>query len=139
VSAPAGELLVFQLGPRVFAAVVHDAVRIGNVRDVPAGDLVVETALGMPFARERGIVVAGDDGEPERTLVVDQVLGVRPVTDDDLLPLPAFAAACLTSGAVTGFVMIDDAPMLLVDLPTLVRERPGAAPRDPPPRGHDHA
>ena len=139
MTAPAGELLLFQVAARVFAAVVHDAVRIGNVRDVAAADLVVETALGMPFGRERGIVVSGDDGEPERTLVVDQVLGVRPVDEDDLHPLPAFAAACLTSGAVTGFVMVDDAPMLLVDLPTLVRERPGAAPRDTPPRGHDHA
>ena len=41
---------------------------------------------------------------------------------------PAFAAACLSSGAVTGFVIVDDAPVMLIDLPTLVREHPGAAP-----------
>ncbi len=123
---------MFQVGARVFASVVHDAVRIGTVREVAPAELVVDSALGAPFARERGIVVAGDDGAVERTLVVDQVIGVRSVPEDDVHPLPAFAAACLTSGAVTGFVMVDEAPMLLVDLPTLVRERSGA-PTEPTP------
>lgn len=123
------EILLFQVGPRVFAAVVHDAVRIGSVREMPAGELVVESILGMPFDRARGIVIAGCAEGLERTLVVDQVLGVRSVPECDVHPLPAFAAACLTSGAVTGFVVVDEAPTLLVDLRTLVRERPGAAPR----------
>ncbi len=130
MSEPTSEIVMFQVGPRVFAAVVHDAVRIGTVRDVPAGELVVESALGLPFARARGIVVASDDDGIERTLVVDQVIGVRSVPECDVHPLPAFAAACLSSGAVTGFVILDEAPMLLVDLPTLVRERPGAAARE---------
>ncbi|HET8539330.1 MAG TPA: chemotaxis protein CheW [Anaeromyxobacter sp.] len=126
MSGDTTDILLFQVGARVFASVVYDAVRIGTVRDVPASALVVGSALGMPFARERGIVVAGhEDGE--RTLVVDQVIGVRAVTDADLQPLPAFAAACLASGAVTGFVIVDEAPVLLVDLPTLVREHPGPA------------
>jgi chemotaxis signal transduction protein len=129
VSGDTTEILLFQVGPRVFASVVYDAVRIGSVRDVPASELVVGTALGMPFARERGIVVAGNDGKLERTLVVDQVIGVRSVSDAEVHPLPAFAAACLASGAVTGFVIVDEAPVLLVDLPTLVREHPGAAPQ----------
>jgi hypothetical protein len=129
VSADTTDILMFQVGARVFASVVHDAVRIGSVRDVPAGDLVVGSSLGMPFARERGIVVASRDPDQERTLVVDQVLGVRSVSQADLHPLPAFAAACLASGAVTGFVIVDEAPVLLVDLPTLVREHPGAAPQ----------
>jgi chemotaxis signal transduction protein len=120
------QVVLFQVGPRVFAAGVHDVVRIGNVREVPAGELVVETAVGMPFERERGVVVFGDDGV-DRTLVVDQVLGVRSVPQSDVIPLPAFAAVCLASGAVIGFVVVDDAPVLLLDLPTLVRERPGAA------------
>lgn len=124
------EILMFQIGARVFAAVVYDAVRIGSVRDVPAGELVVETALGIPFARERGIVVTCHDDGIERMLVTDLVLGVRSVPEVDVHPLPAFAAACIGSGAVTGFVMLDDAPMLLVDLPTLVRERQPAAPRE---------
>ena len=123
------EILLFQVGARVFASAVYDAVRIGSVRDVPAGALVVGTPLGMPFGRERGIVVAGHDAEGERTLVVDHVIGVRAVSDAELQPLPAFAAACLASGAVTGFVIVDEAPVLLVDLPTLVREHPGAAPQ----------
>ena len=129
MSGDTTEILLFQVGPRVFASVVYDAVRIGSVRDVPASELVVGTALGMPFARERGIVVAGNDGKLERTLVVDQVIGVRSVSDAEVHPLPAFAAACLASGAVTGFVIVDEAPVLLVDLPTLVREHPGAAPQ----------
>ena len=55
------------------------------------------------------------------------MLGIRSIAEADVHPLPAFAAACLSSGAVTGFVIVDEAPMLLVDLPTLVRERSGAA------------
>jgi hypothetical protein len=129
VTEPMSDILMFQVGTRVFAAVVCDAVRIGSVRDVPTEELVVETALGVPFARERGIVVAShDDGE--RMLVTDLVLGVRSVPEADVHPLPAFAAACIGSGEVTGFVMLDDAPMLLVDLPTLVRDRQPAAPRE---------
>jgi hypothetical protein len=123
VTEATSEILMFQVGARVFAAVVYDAIRIGSVRDVAAGELVVSTALGMPFARERGIVVAThDDALGERTMVVDNVLGIRSIPEVDVHPLPAFAAACLSSGAVTGFVIVDEAPMLLVDLPTLVRE-----------------
>jgi chemotaxis signal transduction protein len=120
------EILLFQVGARVFAARVREAARIGSVREVPAEALVVVTALGVPFERARGIVVTADEGE--RMVVVDQVLGVRSVPDAEVHPLPAFAAACLSSGAITGFVVVDDAPTLLVDLRTLVRERPGAAP-----------
>jgi chemotaxis signal transduction protein len=127
VTGATSEILMFQVGARVFASVVHDAVRIGAVREVPPAALVMDSALGAPFGRERGIVVAGDEGGSERTLVIDQVIGVRSIPEEDVHPLPAFAAACLTSGAVTGFVIVDEAPMLLVDLPTLVRERSGAA------------
>ena len=133
MTSPTSEILMFQVGSRVFASVVHDAVRIGAVREVPPTELVVDSALGVPWARERGIVVAGEDAASERTLVIDQVIGVRSVPEEDVHPLPAFAAACLTSGAVTGFVIVDEAPMLLVDLPTLVRERSGAAPPEAPP------
>ncbi len=128
MSGETSDILMFQVGLRVFAAVVHDVLRIGNVREVPAGDLIVESALGMPYARERGIVVGCAADGIARTLVVDQVIGVRSIPESDVHPLPAFAAACIGSGAVTGFVIVDEAPTLLVDLPTLVRERPGAAP-----------
>ncbi len=124
MSGAAREILLFRVGARVFAAGVHDAVRVGSVREVPADELLVETALGLPFARTRGIVVASDRDALAYTVVVDQVLGVRSVEADHVHPLPAFAAACLASAVVTGFVMVDDAPTLLVDLPTLVRERP---------------
>jgi chemotaxis signal transduction protein len=129
VSGETCEILLFQVGASVFAANVHDAVRIGSVRDVPAEELVVETALGAPFERTRGIVIAaGEDGR-ERTLVVDQALGVRSVSAADVRPLPPLAAACLSSGAVAGYVELDGAPTLLIDLRALVRERPGAAPQ----------
>jgi chemotaxis signal transduction protein len=128
VSADTCEILLFQVGASVFAANVHDAVRVGSVRDVPAEDLVVETALGAPFERTRGIVIAADGEGRARTLVVDQALGVRSVSAEHVRPLPALAAACLSSGAVAGFVELDGAPTLLIDLRALVRERTGAAP-----------
>jgi chemotaxis signal transduction protein len=127
VTGPTSELVLFQVGTRTFAAVVHDAIRIGSVRDVSPDELVLETALGVPQGRMRGIVVASHDDAMERTLVVDQVLGTRSVPDELVHPLPAFAAACLGSGAVTGFVLLEGDPLLLVDLPTLVRERAAGA------------
>lgn len=133
MSVATSEILLFQVGPRVFASVVYDAVRIAGVRDFSAADLVLDSALGTPFARERGVVVAADDGGSERVLVIDQVIGVRSIPEEEVHPLPAFAAACLSSGAVTGFVIVDDSPLLLVDLPTLVRERSVAAAPPPTP------
>jgi len=127
VSQPLTELLVFQVGARVFAAAVQDVVRIGSVRDVPPEELVEGTSLGATLGRERGIVVSDQQVGTEATLVVDQVLGVRTVPDDEIRPLPAFAAAVLRTAAVAGFVLLDEAPTLLVDLPTLIRERRAAA------------
>jgi chemotaxis signal transduction protein len=125
VSGETSEILLFQIGASVFAAAVRDVTRIGSVRDVPAEELLVGSVLGMPFERTRGIVVAaGEDGE--RTLVVDQVLGVRSVPATDVHPLPPLAAACLSSSAVTGFVEMEGAPTLLLDLRALVREHPAA-------------
>jgi hypothetical protein len=119
----ARQLVLFQVAAYVFATAAGDVVRIGTVREIPAGELVLDTALGTPFTRERGIVVALDGGE--RTLVVDRVLGTRAIPLADVLPLPAFAAACMHSGVLAGLVLVDDVPMPLVDIPTLVRE--GAA------------
>jgi len=127
VSEAVAELLVFQVGARVFASVVHDIIRIGGVTEVPPEELVEGTSLGDTFSRERGIVVADRAEGSEATLVVDQVLGVRGVPEAEIHPLPAFAAACLQTGALAGLVLLDDAPTLLVDLPTLVRERRAAA------------
>jgi chemotaxis signal transduction protein len=121
------ELLMFQVGARVYASAVHDVVRIGSVRDVPAEELVEGTSLGPTFARERGIVVNDDHDGTEATLVVDQVLGVRQVAEGELHALPPFAAAVLQTSAVAGIVVFDDAPTLLVDIPTLIRERRAAA------------
>ena len=133
MSEPVAELLMFQVGARVFASTVRDVVRIGNVADAGGAGLVEGTSLGPTFARERGIVVAAPEGGVESTLVVDQVLGVRTVAESEILPLPAFAAAVIRSGAVSGFVLFDEAPTLIVDLPTLVRERLAAATASPLP------
>ncbi|MFT3914264.1 MAG: chemotaxis protein CheW [Anaeromyxobacteraceae bacterium] len=121
------DLLLFQVGLRIFATAVEDAVRIGSVRDSPADSLVLDSALGRPFSRERGIIVAGEQDHEEHTLVIDEVLGVRHVGDHELKPLPAFAEACLGLGAVRGFVLLDESPLPIVDLPTVVRERLVAA------------
>jgi len=129
VSEEVAQLILFQVATSVFAAAVRDVVRIGTVREVAAGELVLDSALGTPFARERGIVVAL--GGIERTLVVDRVLGTRNVPLEAIQPLPAFAAACIRSGALAGLVLVDEVPMPLVDIPTLVRERVDRA--APPP------
>lgn len=121
------ELLLFQVGARVFASAVADVVRVGGLQDVTDGALVEETSLGQPFGRTRGLVVADRQRGTEATLVVDQVLGVRQVAEADLHPVPAFAAAVLSSSALAGLVLFDDAPTLIVDLPTLIRERLVAA------------
>ena len=133
MSEPVSELLMFQVGARVFAATVADVVRIGNVAGTAPAALVEGTSLGATFARERGIVVAGPEAGAEATLVVDQVLGVRSVPASEVQPLPAFAAAVLRSGAISGLVLLDEAPTLIVDLPTLVRERRAAPPTRPSP------
>ncbi|HET9554956.1 MAG TPA: chemotaxis protein CheW [Anaeromyxobacteraceae bacterium] len=129
MSDDGSELLMFQVGARVYASAVHDVVRIGSVRDVPEDELVEGTSLGPTFGRERGIVVNDDHDGTEATLVVDQVLGVRKVGEGELHALPPFAAAVLQTSAVAGIVVFDDAPTLLVDLPTLIRERRAAAAR----------
>jgi chemotaxis signal transduction protein len=129
VSQATSELLMFQVGARLFASEVGDVVRVGSVRDVPSEELVEGTCLGDTFSHERGIVVADAAAGTEATLVVDQVLGIRQVASADVHALPPFAAAVLRSGAVAGLVLLDDLPTLLVDLPTLIRERRAAAAR----------
>jgi chemotaxis signal transduction protein len=124
---------MFQVGARIFVSPVGDVVRIGCVADVPSEELVEETSLGPTFGRERGLVVATPGGGAESTLVVDQVLGVRSVLESEIQPLPAFAAAVVRSGAVSGLVLLDDTATFIVDLPTLLRERRAAAPRPIPP------
>jgi len=127
------EILLFQVGARVFATEVYDVVRVGNVRDAQDPEVLDRSALGTPFARHRGIVVASHEDGTEHTLAVDQILGIRTIPESDVHPLPAFAAECLQSPSVTGFVLVDESPMLLVDLPTLVREQRASAAAAPSP------
>jgi chemotaxis signal transduction protein len=127
VSESVAEILLFQVGAHIFAAPVRDVVRIGTVRDSTAEELVLDTALGTPFSRQRGIVIAST-GSSERTLVVDQVVGFRTVAEADVQPLPAFAAACIRSGALAGLVLVDDIPTPFIDLPALLREQAARRP-----------
>jgi chemotaxis signal transduction protein len=125
------ELLLFQVATQVYATRVGDVVRIGSAGEVPDEELLVETVLGTPFTKKRGIVVGVEDSE--KILAVDQVLGVRTLPKEDLRPLPAFAAACLGSLAVSGLVLLDEVPMPLIDLKTLLHEGPGRAFKGPAP------
>ncbi len=128
MSEPTSEVLLFQVGARLYAADVRDVRRIGNPSAATADDrLVPGSTLGAPFSPDRGIVVCCGDGT-ERTLVVDHVIGVRSVPLGQVHALPPLAAHCLASSAIVGFALLDDLPTLLVDLPTLLREqRPGSA------------
>ncbi len=113
------ELLIFRVDCRIYCAAVSDVRRIGPTRGGAGEAVVMRSPLGQPCARRRGIVVdCGDAGE--RTLVVDEVLGVRRVPASDLRPLPAFAAACLHAGTVAGFAMLGEEPTILIDLRALV-------------------
>ncbi|HET6923415.1 MAG TPA: chemotaxis protein CheW [Anaeromyxobacteraceae bacterium] len=127
MSPARAEILLFQVGARVYASLVGDVRRIGSAARGDLAGALTATALGEPFEGRRGLVVAGQDGD--RTLSVDQVLGVREVSEADLRPLPPLAAHCLASAAVTGLAMVDEVPTLLVDLSALIREelRGGAA------------
>ncbi len=126
MSEGSAEILLFQVGPRVYAAQVDDVRRIAPAGWDEAG-AIVATALGQPFQPQRGIVVCCAGGD--QVLAVDQVLGVRQVAESDLRPLPPLAAQCLGSAAVTGLALVDEAPTPLVDLATLIQEelRGGAA------------
>jgi len=127
VTAPDTEVLLFELGARIFAAGVADVLRIGTAADLGPEELVLATSLGAAGGGERAIVVR--DGSPagESALVVDRVLGFRAVGEGGVQPLPALAAAVLGTRAITGLLQVDDATTLLIDLPTLIRERRAAA------------
>ncbi len=129
MTSAARQVLLFQLGARVFAAQAPDVRRIaGSLLERPE-DGVAETALGRPWDARRGLVVEVD-GE-ERTVLVDAVLGLRLVPGQDFEALPAFAREVLPTTALAGFAMLDDVPTLVVDLTALVRERDrGAAPSE---------
>jgi len=127
------QLLLFQLGARVFAARAEDVRRIaGPSLERPEDG--VESALGGPWDPRRGLVVevAGE----ERTLLVDGVLGLKVLSDSDFQPLPAFARDVLPTAALAGFAMLDEVATLVIDLPTLLREGKGAtlAPSEEIPR-----
>jgi len=130
VSEKRTEVLLFQVGARVYAAQVGSVRRIAPADWDQAG-AIAATALGEPFHAQRGIVVACAGGD--QILAVDQVLGVREVDEADLRPLPPLAAQCLRSAAVTGLALVDETPTPLVDLATLIREElrgPAAAPNE---------
>ncbi len=118
----AGEpVLLFQVGPRLYAARAGGVARVAAPGEV-GGALVEESCLGRPLHAARALAAPGGGA-----LAVDQVLGVRRLEASEVRPLPAVAAGMLGSAAVAGLVLLDGAAAPLVDLPTLIRERHGAA------------
>ena len=125
------QLVLFQVGARVFAAVAADVRRIAGSLVDREVEAVAETALGRPWDARRGLVVGAPEGE--RTVLVDGVLGLRAVPDSEFQSLPRFASDILPTAALAGFAILDEVPTLVVDLPTLVREGEpgrGAGPRE---------
>jgi hypothetical protein len=125
------ELVLYQIGLRCFASDAETVTRVGAVRSRDLEQAIDETALGRPFAAARGltIVAAGE----ERTLLVDQVLGMRSVSAGDLRPLPPFILAWLETDAVQGMALVDDVPTPIIHLLTLVSETTAAGPNAPAP------
>jgi len=120
----AGEaILLFQLGPRLYATRAAAVVRIERAGPGEAA----WSPLGPPFAAARRLLV-GDGQGGLHAFPVDAVLGVRQVPAADLRPLPPLAEGLVAPG-VTGLLLWRGAPTPLVDLPTLVRRRDGAPTR----------
>lgn len=119
-------VVLFQLGPRLFAARAAGVDRIGSPREEGIPVLLAASCLGRPWAPARSLVVLEESGR-EAGLCVDQVLGFRLVDDADVLPLPPLAAGTLATESVAGLVLLDGVPTPLVDLPTLMREEGSSA------------
>lgn len=116
-------LMMFRIGPRVFAADVRDVIRVegpssgGATGPAP----VTESRLGRPERPARKLVVMGDAGEV--SLEVDGIAGFRAPSPDEIRPLAQWAVSWLASSAVRGLVLVDGDPVVLVDLRALVRDR----------------
>lgn len=121
-------VLLFQLGPRIFASRPSGVARIAGAGE-PFPELLEGSCLGSPWSPARRLVVRGEDGG-EAALAVDQVLGLREVDPAAVRPLPPLAEGLLSTHAVAGLVLLDDAPTPLIDLPTLFREQRQPAPAD---------
>jgi len=127
MSSPVSVLL-FQLGPRVFATRAAGVERIAGRRE-QVGTLHGASCLGRPWLPSRGLVVRTDDGVLA-ALAVDQVLGLRQVEPSALRSLPPLADGLLSTAAVIGLLTLDGAPTPLIDLATLIREQRAAATPD---------
>lgn len=128
-------VLIFQLGPRTFAARVAGLARVGSPLERGLHLLVADSCLGRPEGPTRSLVVMTGDGQ-EAGLCVDQVLGLREVPPGDLLPVPVPARDALATACVDGLVLLDGGVAPLIDVSTLMREQPRAAASE---AGADHA
>ena len=131
MNAGTRELLLFQVGARVFAAPAGEVRRIASAVLERDAEGIARTVLGTPWDARRGLVVDAGGGE-ERVVLVDSVLGLRQVGADEMREVPAFARAVTPSRAIGALALFDEIPTLVVDLQTLVREQApeGAAPAE---------
>ena len=113
VTGPSASSCMFQVGARVFASTVGDVVRIGNVPRRPAPrSWSRRPAWAPPSPASAASWWPTTEGGASRTLVVDQVLGVRTVAERGAPAAPRLRRR---------------------RAPLRRRHRPGAAATTPPP------
>jgi hypothetical protein len=120
------ELLLFQVGPRCYAA---EASAIGGILNrLPEGDdrIVTTSKLGTSILKRRGLLVIVNG--VEHVLAVDQIVGIRAVRRADLRPVPSIVAGCLGSRAVIGFGLVDEVLTVILDLGLFFEELKPMAP-----------
>jgi chemotaxis signal transduction protein len=116
------DLVLFEVGGVRYGAELRQVRRV----DLPQPDLDVGAPLGPCLSGRRALVFEVEAGE--RSVRVDEVLGVRRVETLDLRRLPAAVAASPMS---LGAWLDGDRPIVLIDLhalPTVFPAHPGGLP-----------
>lgn len=112
VQATSVELLLFEIGPAVYAVDASQVLRID--RAGPEGIILDE--LGRPAVGTRALVF--DTGAGEAQLVVDRVQGVVPAALQHLRRMPPVARC---HAFALGMWLGAERPILLIDLPETAR------------------
>lgn len=116
------DVLVFEAGGQRFGADAAQVLRV--LRPGPGED--VARALGVDPATRRALAVLRDDAA--LSLVgADAITGVRRLDRSSLRPVPPFLRGVIQP-AIIGFAIVDDVPIVLLDLR---RVAPGGRPENP--------